>query len=136
MRLEIQAPRDTLPEPVKSYAEKRFRKLARRLHAETLIEVTFSKERNPSIRDGHFAEAVVHTKGPNIVGRESAPTFEAAIDRLVEKLERQIERQRDKRVLEPRRVAQKRAAAGVEAPLPEAPEALEEPAGGTGEAAA
>ena len=136
MRLEIQAPRDTLPEPVKSYAEKRFRKLARRLHAETLIEVTFSKERNPSIRDGHFAEAVVHTKGPNIVGRESAPTFEAAIDRLVEKLERQIERQRDKRVLEPRRVAQKRAAAGVEAPLPEAPEALEEHAGGTGEAAA
>lgn len=124
MRLEIQAPRDTIPEPVKSYTEKRFGKLARRLHAETLIEVTLSKERNPSIRDGHFAEAVVHTKGPNIVGSESAPTFEAAIDMLVEKLERQIERQRDKRVLEPRRAVQR----GAVAPAPPPPEAEEPPA--------
>jgi putative sigma-54 modulation protein len=121
MRLEIQAPRDTIPEPVRSYTEKRFGKLARRLHAETLIEVTLSKERNPSIRDGHFAEAVVHTKGPNIVGRESAPTFEAAIDVLVEKLERQIERQRDKRVLEPRRAVQRK-------PVPAPAEADEPPA--------
>ena len=131
MRLEIQAPKETLPEPVKSYTEKRFRKLARRLHAETLIEVTLSKERNPSIRDGHSAEAVVHTKGPNIVGRESAPTFEAAIDVLVEKLERQIERQRDKRVLEPRRAAQRRAAE----PEPPSEPPAESP-GETGEAAA
>ena len=118
MRLEIQAPKDTLPEPVKSYTEKRFGKLARRLHRETLVEVTLTKERNPSIRDGHFAEAVVYTKGPNIVGRESAPTFEAAIDMLVEKLERQIERQRDKRVLEPRRAVQR----GAIAPGPPAPD--------------
>ena len=131
MRLEIQAPKETLPEPVKSYTEKRFRKLARRLHEQTLIEVTLSKERNPSIRDGHSAEAVVHTKGPNIVGRESAPTFEAAIDMLVEKLERQIERHRDKRVHEPRRAAQRR---GAEPELP--PEPPAEPPGETGEAAA
>jgi putative sigma-54 modulation protein len=122
MRLEIQAPRDTIPEPVKSYTEKRFGKLARRLHAETLIEVTLSKERNPAIRDGHSAEAVVHTKGPNIVGRESAPTFEAAIDMLVQKLERQIERQRDKRVLEPRRAVQRGAVAPGPPAAPPEPE--------------
>lgn len=133
MRLEIQAPRDTLPEPVRSYAEKRFRKLARRLHATTLIEVTLSKERNPSIRDGHVAEAVVHTKGPNIVAREAAPGYEAAIDRLVEKLERQIERARDKRVLEPRRAAQKGSPAQAGA---EPATAAEEPVVETGEAAA
>jgi putative sigma-54 modulation protein len=121
MRLEIQAPKDTLPEPVKSYTEKRFQKLARRLHAQTLVEVTLSKERNPSIRDGHFAEAVVHTKGPNIVGKESAPTFEAAIDQLVEKLERQIERQRDKRVHEPRRAAQRRPPEAAPPPTPLGP---------------
>lgn len=134
MRLEIQALRDTLPEPVRSYTEKRFQKLARRMHADTLVEVTLSKERNPSIRDGHVAEAVVHSKGPNIVGRESAPTYEAAIDKLVEKLERQIERQRDKRVLEPRRGAQK---GSVSRPSPEELPALpEEPASETDEAAA
>ena len=56
--------------------------------------------------DDHVAEAVVYTKGPNIVARESATTYEAAVDQLVDKLERQIERYRDKRVLEPRRAVQ------------------------------
>lgn len=134
MRLEIQAPRDTLPDPVKTYAEKRFQKLARRVRSDTLVEVTLSKERNPSIRDGHVAEAIVHAKGPNIVGRESAPTYEAAIDELVEKLERQIERARDKRVHEPRRQAQKGASA--QAVVAAEPPAPTEEAGETGEAAA
>ena len=65
-------------------------------------------EHNPSIRDDHIAEAVVFTKGQNIVAREAATTYEAAVDQLVDKLERQIERYRDKRVLEPRRAAQRK----------------------------
>ena len=48
-----------------------------------------------------MVEAVVHTKGPNLVAREAAPTYEAAIDKLLDKLERQVERYRDKRVHEP-----------------------------------
>ena len=74
------------------------------------MEVTFSRERNPSIRDDHVAEAVVFMKGPNLVARESATTYEAAVDQLVDKLERQIERYRDKRVHEPRRVARSASA--------------------------
>jgi ribosome hibernation promoting factor len=70
--------------------------------------VTLSRERNPSISDDHSAEAVVHTKGPTLVAKESALTYEAAVDRLVDKLERQIERYRDKRTHEPRRNAQRR----------------------------
>jgi ribosome-associated translation inhibitor RaiA len=45
-------------------------------------------------------------KGPNLHGREAAQTFEAATDRLVDRLERSIERERDKKVQEPRRRAQ------------------------------
>ena len=70
--------------------------------------MTFSRERNPSIRDDHVAEAVIFTKGPNLVAREAATTYEAAVDQLVDKLERQIERYRDKRVHEPRRAAQRK----------------------------
>jgi putative sigma-54 modulation protein len=110
MRLQVKALHDTIDEPVRAYVEKRIGKLGKRLYEGTLVEVTLSKERNPSIRDGHSAEAIIHTKGPNLVARESAPTYEAAIDLLVEKLERQIERYRDKKVLEPRRDAQKKAA--------------------------
>ena len=50
------------------------------------------------------------TKGSNLVARESATTYEAAVDQLVDKLERQIERYRDKRVLEPRRAARSESA--------------------------
>ena len=131
MRLQVKALHDTLDDSVRAYVEKRIGKLGKRLYDQTLVEVTLWKERNPSIRDDHSAEAIVYTKGPNLVARESALTYEAAIDLLYEKLERQIERYRDKRVHEPRRGAQKKGA--VPPPLEEV--ALEEP-GKADEAAA
>lgn len=128
MRLQVKAHRGHVSDTVRAYAEKRLGKLERRLYSETLVEVTMSRENNPSIRDDHTAEAVVYTKGPNIVARESAETYEAAIDRLVDKLERQIERYRDKRTHEPRRARQR-----AEPPA----EPLElEPGGESGEEAA
>jgi ribosome hibernation promoting factor len=131
MRLQVKAHHGQLSDSVKAYAEKRLSKLERRLYEQTLVEVTLSKEHNPSIKNDHSAEAVIYTKGPKLVARESAQTYEAAIDRLVDKLERQIERYRDKRTREPRRTAQKHAQSP---PLPEEPP--EEPARQQGEAAA
>jgi len=107
MQLQVKAQHETVPDAVEAYTEKRFAKLSRRLYEGTVVEVTFSMERNPSIRDDHVAEAVVFMKGQNIVAREAALTYEAAVDQLVDKLERQIERHRDKLVHEPRRVARK-----------------------------
>ena len=118
MRIQIKAHRGHVSDQVRAYAEKRLGKLARRLYAGTLVEVTMSRQNNPSIRNDHTAEAVVHTKGPNIVAHESAETYEAAIDRLVDKLERQIERYRDKRTHEPRR-ARQRVETPAEATEPE-----------------
>lgn len=108
MQLQVKAQHETVPESVHAYTEKRLSKLARRLYDGTVVEVTFSREHNPSIRDDHIAEGVVFMKGPNLVAREAAQTYEAAVDRIVDKLERQIERQRDKRVHEPRRAAQRK----------------------------
>ena len=134
MRLHVKAHNGTINDTVRAYAEKRLAKLDRRLYDETVVEVTLSREHNPSIRDDHAAEAVVFTKGPNIVARETAETYEAAIDRLVDKLERQIERYRDKRTHEPRRAVQKKP---VEAPVPvELPDEGAEGTGGQDEAAA
>ena len=113
MRLQVKARRGHVSEQVRGYAEKRLAKLERRLYQNTLVEVTLERLNNPSIRDDHVAEAVIYTKGPNIVAREEAQTYEAAIDQLVDKLERQIERYRDKRTHEPRRASQ-RAGKGFE----------------------
>ena len=103
MQLKLTARHDNPSDATRRYAEAKLSKLDRRLHDLTLVEVTFSRERNPSIPDDHTVDAVVHAKGPDIVARESAPTYEAAIDKLLDKLQRQIERYRDKRTVEKRR---------------------------------
>ena len=106
MQLKLTARHDNLSDATREYAEAKLSKLDRRLHDLTLIDVTFSREHNPSIANDHTVEAIVHAKGPNLVARESAPTYEAAIDRLLDKLERQVERYRDKRTVEMRRRSQ------------------------------
>ena len=132
MRLQVKAVREHLTDSVREYVDKRLGKLSRRLYDGTLVEVTLGKERNPSIANDHWVEAIVYTKGPNIVAREAATTYEAAIDQLVEKLERQVERYRDKRVEKPRRDARQR-----EEPPPASVEQIEqELASDEGEAAA
>ena len=105
MRLQVKARQGHVNDSVRRYAEEKLAKLDRRLHDLTLVELTLSREHNPSIAQDHVAEAIVFTKGPRIVAREAATTYEAAIDRLVDKLERQVERYRDKRTLEMRRRA-------------------------------
>ncbi len=132
MRLQVKAHHGHLTDSVRAYAEKRFAKLDKRLHDATQVEVTLSRERNPSIADDHSAEAIVYTKGSNLVARESAATYEAAIDRLVDKLERQVERYREKRQLEPRRNAARKREEGVETE----PTEEREPSSDAGEAAA
>ena len=103
MQLKLTARHDNPSDATRRYAEAKLSKLDRRLHDLTLVEVTFSRERNPSIADDHTVDAVVHAKGPDIIAKESAPTYEAAIDKLLDKLQRQIERYRDKRTVEKRR---------------------------------
>jgi putative sigma-54 modulation protein len=106
MRLKVTVRHGHVNDGVRSYVESKFAKLGRRVHDETLVDVVLDRERNPKIPDDHLVEAEVHMKGPNLHGREAAPTYEAAADLLVDKLERQIERRRDKVVHEPRRRAQ------------------------------
>jgi len=120
MQLKLTARHDNPSDATREYAEAKLSKLDRRLHDLTLVEVTFSRERNPSIADDHVVEAVVHTKGPNLVARESATTYEAAIDRLLDKLQRQVAKYREKRTVETRRRSQN----GSPAPVAQEPEGL------------
>ena len=106
MRLEVTVRRGHANDDVRSYVEAKFAKLGKRLHESTLVEVVLDREQNPRIADDHVVEAELHLKGPNLHGREAAQSYEAATDRLVDRLERSIERGRDKKVQEPRRRAQ------------------------------
>lgn len=106
MRLQVTVRRGHVNDDVRRYVESKLAKLGRRLHADTLVEVVLDRERNPKIANDHVVEAELHMKGPNLFGREAATSYEAATDLLVDKLERQVERLRDKKVREPRRRAQ------------------------------
>ena len=106
MRLQVTVRRGQVNADVRRYVESKLAKLGRRLHPDTLVEVVLDRERNPKIADDHVVEAELHMKGPNLFGREAASTYEAATDLLVDKLERQVERLRDKKVHEQRRRAQ------------------------------
>jgi len=107
MELRLTVRRGQVSDLIKGHVEAKLSKLGRRLREDTVVEVVLDRERNPSIANDHVVEAEIHLKGASIVARESAPSYEAATDLVVDRLERQIERQRDKRVHEPRRRAQR-----------------------------
>jgi putative sigma-54 modulation protein len=83
-------------EAIRSYAEKRLGKLERQL-PDPEIELELFAETNPSIKANNVAEATVWTKGPVLRARESSQDMRASIDQLVDKLERQVTRYREKR---------------------------------------
>ncbi len=103
MRLQVKGKNVEVTPTIREYAERKFAKLGKQLADQTQVEVELSEHKNPSIPDSHVAEATIFTKGPTLRAHESAPDMRAAIDQLVEKLERQVKRYRERRRVEPRR---------------------------------
>jgi putative sigma-54 modulation protein len=97
MRLHVKGKNLEVSDSIRSYAEEKLRKLDRQLAAPTKVELELAVERNPSISANHVAEATVWTKGPVLRARESSGDMRASIDQLVDKLERQVKRYREKR---------------------------------------
>lgn len=108
MRLQVKGRNVEVSESIRRYAEDKLGKLERQLADPTQVELELAVETNPSIAENHVAEATIWTKGPTLRARESSTAFEASIDQLVEKLERQVKRYRQKRS---RRETGRRAAA-------------------------
>lgn len=97
MRLQVKGRNIEVSDSIRSYAEEKLGKLERQLADPTQVELELAIEHNPSIADNHVAEATIWTKGPTLRAREASTSYEASIDQLVEKLERQVKRYREKR---------------------------------------
>jgi putative sigma-54 modulation protein len=97
MRLRIKGRHVELSQSVREYAEAKLQKLDKQLAEPTQVELELWEEHNPSIAAHHVAEATIWTKGPTLRAREASTSYEASIDELVQKLERQVKRYRDKR---------------------------------------
>jgi putative sigma-54 modulation protein len=103
MRLQVKGKNVDVTPSIRKYAERKLAKLEKRLAEQTQVEVELSEQRNPSIAASQVAEATVFTKGPTLRAREASPNMKASIDQLVDKLERQVKRYRERRTVEPRR---------------------------------
>jgi len=97
MQLQVKGKNLEMSDPIRDYAEEKFRRLERHLPDPTKVELELSLEKNPSIADNHIAEATIWTKGPILRARESSSDWRASIDELVDKLERQVKRYQEKR---------------------------------------
>jgi putative sigma-54 modulation protein len=103
MRLQVKGKNVDVTPSIREYAERKLARLDKQLADQTQVEVELSEQRNPSIAESQVAEATVFTKGPTLRARESSRDMKASIDKLVDKLERQVKRYTERRHVEPRR---------------------------------
>jgi putative sigma-54 modulation protein len=118
MRLQVKGKNVEVSEAIRTYAEEKLGRLERQLADPTRVELELAVERNPSIADNHIAEATIWTKGPVLRAKEASTDMRASIDLLTDKLERQVNRYRQKRRHEPRRNADGHGAAGTGSGVP------------------
>jgi putative sigma-54 modulation protein len=97
MKLQVKGRNVDVTDALFAYSERKLGKLARHLSDESRCELELAIEHNPSINDKQVAEATVWTKGPVLRARERSTDMKASIDMLVDKLERQAQRYREKR---------------------------------------
>jgi putative sigma-54 modulation protein len=97
VRLQVKGKNVEVSDSLKDYARQKLGKLEKHLNETSRLELELQVEKNPSISANQVAEATIWTKGPVLRARESSTDMKASIDLLVEKLERQARRYRDKR---------------------------------------
>jgi putative sigma-54 modulation protein len=97
VRLQVKGKNVDVTDSLKDYALQKLGKLDKHLNDAARLELELHVEKNPSISENQVAEATIWTKGPILRARESSTDMKASIDQLVNKLERQAQRYREKR---------------------------------------
>lgn len=99
MKLLVKGKNVDISDRVHAYAEKRLGKLSKQLDDDvTRLELEITEERNPRVSNNHVAEATIWTKGPTLRAKESSHDVFASIDLVADKLSRQVQKYREKRL--------------------------------------
>jgi ribosomal subunit interface protein len=94
MDITINSRHCTVPDSLRNQAEQRVRRLQRIGRGITAATLVFDAERNSRRVEARATMA----GGPPIVGHGEGPTLRGAMDEALGRLERQLKRQRDRRV--------------------------------------
>src|SRR5437867_4102796 len=87
MRIKVKSRNGAVPEAIKSYAEKKVQKLERYFRRLQTVEMEQESERGL-----HTFELSMHGDGVSLRSQERCSDPYAAVDGVVEKMERQIQR--------------------------------------------
>ena len=109
-----------VPERVRAYAERKLRRLERMLDDRSDAILELANEQHRSAADAHTAEVTLIIDGQTLRGHAVGPSYQAAIDEVVDKVERRAVDHREKPRLRARPVEERellrRIADGTAAP--------------------
>jgi ribosomal subunit interface protein len=120
MQVTVKGKNTTVPEKVRARAEHKLAKLRRFDDRILAMDVEFSEERNPRVADPHRVEVTLTTRSGLVRAHANATDPAAAVDQVVDRLERQVKK------LKGRRVDRTQHADGVKTIPPLPPEELEQ----------
>ena len=127
MDIVIRGKNVEVSETLRTMAQERLGKLDRFANGFGRAEVDFSELRNPRIADNQVCEVLVHLKGHWLKAHAAAPEPFAALSLVIDKVEHQVKRLKEKRVT--RTHARRSRVGSVAEAMPEEPEEEEiEPA--------
>jgi putative sigma-54 modulation protein len=87
-----------VPGRLKALTKEKVARIGRFTHDAGRVEVDFSELRNPRVADAQVCEVTVHLKRHFVKAHASAAEPEAALDLVIDKVEHQVARIKDKRV--------------------------------------
>ena len=98
MQVTVKGKNTTVPEKVRARAEHKLAKLQRFDDRILAMDVEFSEERNPRVADPHRVEVTLTTKSGLVRAHANAVDPAAAVDQVVDRLERQVKKLKGRRV--------------------------------------
>jgi putative sigma-54 modulation protein len=102
MDIRVKAKNTEVTEAVKEAAVAKLSRLERYFRGLLDLEVELGEERNPRVAKRQVVEVTIRTKGPLVRARAAAQDWAGALDLVVEKLQRQLEKVKGRIVEAPR----------------------------------
>jgi putative sigma-54 modulation protein len=101
-----------VPPRLRKLAREKVRKISRFTHDAGRVEVDFSELRNRRVSDNQVCDVIVHLKRNFVKAHAAASEPAAALDLVLDKVEHQVARIKDKRVTRTHAPRRNRAASG------------------------
>jgi len=96
VRTIVKGKNTDVPDRVRDYAERKMGRLERQLDERSDAIVELWNEQHRSSAESHIAEVTVIIDGQNLRSRAAGPTYQTALDIVVDKVERQVVDHREK----------------------------------------